>query len=76
MPRLQDKNYKIPYFDEIIEKDIEDETFVIGQCYEEEAATTLKCKLCGKKEFFVGIGDYYTAISCKNCKWQHCIHDG
>ena len=54
----------------------EDETFIIGQCYENEAATTLSCNKCGSKSFNVGQGTYYTAIKCINCDWQLCIHDG
>lgn len=54
----------------------EDETFSIGQIYEEEAATTLCCKKCGGRKFYVGQGRYFTAIMCPDCKWETCIHDG
>lgn len=77
MPRLRDKKYQkemegLPPF---TEKDVDDETFKIGQCYESDAATSLRCKSCKGTNFKVGVGDCYTAIKCVNCDWQECIHD-
>lgn len=87
MPRKRDKHHfwgiwsdkKIDEkFDEdnIIEKCENDETFHIGQSYEEEAVTTIKCAKCGSREFNVGQGNYFTAIRCPKCKWELCIHNG
>lgn len=76
MPRKKDEAYKQPYRDDVIQKLPEDETFFIGQCYEDEAATTICCKKCGNTNFIVGVGSYYTAIKCNACNWQLCVHDG
>lgn len=76
MPRRKDEEYDKPFMDEVILELIEDDTFKIGQCYEEEAATTLCCKKCGSHSFNVGQGSYFTAIKCINCDYQVCIHDG
>lgn len=76
MPRTKDKMYKQPRKDDVIQKLTKDETFIIGQCYEEVAATTIACKLCGSKKFNVGQGSYYTVIKCVNCDWQLCVHEG
>ena len=62
--------------DSVITRMESDETFHIGQTYEEQAATTLSCKKCGSKKFFVGQGNYFTAIKCPKCGWEVCIHDG
>ena len=61
---------------DLTKKDAQDETFHIGQCYEEEAATTLVCAKCEGKIFNVGQGSYFTAIRCVKCEWEQCIHDG
>jgi hypothetical protein len=76
MPREKDENYKQPQWSDVIQTLPEDETFIIGQCYESEAATTLSCKKCSNTAFRVGRGDYYTAIKCTACDWQLCIHEG
>jgi len=76
MPRKKDENYKQPKYDEVIKELPDDETFIIGQCYEDEAATTMSCKKCGGIAFNVGQGSYYTVIKCISCDWQLCIHDG
>ena len=76
MPRKRDENYKQPYWDEVLQELPEDETFVIGQCYEEDAVTTLSCKGCGNTSFRVGQGRHYSAIKCAACDWQLCIHEG
>jgi hypothetical protein len=58
-------------------RDVEsDGTFHIGQCYENKAAILQECVICGCREFNVGVGDCFTAIRCKNCEWELCIHDG
>jgi len=74
MPRLKENAYQEPRFDDVIEKVTDDETFVIGQVYEDRAATTIACKICGNKQFNVGLGSYYTAIRCPTCGWQFSIH--
>jgi len=56
--------------------DYEDDTFHIGQSYEDVAATTVECKLCGSRSFNVGEGNYFTAIKCVKCKWELMIHEG
>ena len=76
MPKQQNKKYKQPPYDDIIEELQGDDTFEIGQVYEQEAATTLGCKKCGGTDFKVGQGSYYTAIKCVACGWQRCIHEG
>jgi hypothetical protein len=50
--------------------------FHIGQPYEKKVAGKLVCKLCGGDHFYVGRGDYYTAIKCVKCEWEKCIHEG
>lgn len=40
---------------------------------------TIYCKICGGNEFYVGSGlpgSYFTALKCKKCKWEACVHDG
>ena len=76
MSREKDESYVQPDWDDVIEEVPEDETFVIGQCYEARAATTLSCKKCKGVEFKVGSSNYYTAIKCIACNWQLCIHNG
>ena len=62
-------------FDSIL-KEVDQGDFSIGQCYEKTPAKTLICKKCGANTFIVGIGSYFTAIKCKKCKWELCIHNG
>ena len=50
--------------------------FHLGQCYEKHGAQQIKCGDCGSTEFHVALGSYYTAIRCKNCQIESCIHDG
>jgi hypothetical protein len=72
------KNYPYDeYFDieEVIEE-VEIGDFVVGQCYENTPARTLRDKKCGSTSFVVGQGSYYTAIKCQKCEYQVCIHDG
>jgi ribosomal protein S27E len=76
MTRKKDEMYKEPDFYDVIKELPDDETFVIGQSYEEYAATTLACKKCGNTAFRVGQGSYFTAIKCTECDWQLCIHEG
>ena len=64
-----------PYESFFVEVDT-DETFHIGQSYENTAAKTLECRHCGGREFNVGQGGYFTAIRCVRCEWEECIHDG
>jgi len=63
-------------YEDLVKNDEQDETFHIGQCYEEEAAATLVCVKCDGKVFNVGQGSYFTAIRCVKCEWEVCIHDG
>ena len=76
MPREIDKKYKEPAWHDVFVKLEDDKTFKIGQCYEDQAATTIACKKCGSHEFNVGQGSYFTAIKCVKCDWQICIHEG
>lgn len=73
--KKKNNKYKEPAYKEVIEETEEDE-FEIGQCYEDEPAKKLKCKKCGGGKFMVGVGSYYTAIKCENCRWELCIHNG
>jgi len=80
LEKIKDESYKKPegynsYTNPIIKPSTEDE-FHIGQCYEEEPASRLECKVCGSKQFIVGQGSYYTALKCPTCLWEICIHDG
>ena len=79
MPRAQDEYYAWIDPDEVLEDLPGDETFFIGQGYEDES-TTICCKKCksksfnvGRKSFNVGRGEHYTVIKCVNCDWQVCI---
>lgn len=54
----------------------DDGLFSIGQIYEDEPAKTYYCRYCGKNEFYVGGGSYFTAVMCISCKRELCIHDG
>lgn len=56
--------------------EVPESVFHIGQCYGEKVAATVVCKRCGSANFFVGRGDYYTAIKCPTCAWEICIHEG
>ena len=76
MTRIKNKGYKEPCYQDVIVKLPEDDTFFIGQSYEEAAATTLACKKCGGMNFNIGQGNYFTAVKCVNCDWQLCIHEG
>ena len=80
MPRYKKPNVDLGEFDDKMEDVLDmlenDETFHLGQSYEDHAATTLACKKCGSREFNVGTGHYYTAIKCPYCGWEVCIHDG
>ena len=68
------------FTDNLLSKDVLDkisnDIFHITAGFNREKLKTLVCKRCGSDEFNVGVGDYYTAIKCKNCKWELCIHDG
>jgi len=51
--------------------------FHVHQSYEKRRDTqTLYCKKCGGNHFYVGAGDYFTAIKCIQCGWEECIHEG
>ena len=50
--------------------------FHIGSFSDDEPAKKLSCKKCGSDQFSVGKGKYYTAIKCRNCHWERCVHDG
>lgn len=52
-----------------------DEQFHIGD-YRGENAKVIKCKTCHGTEFIVAQGQYYTAIKCRECDYEVCIHDG
>jgi len=69
------KNYEEPDYKDVIIETKKD-CFQIGQCYEDKPALKLECKKCGNDKFFVGSGNYYTAIKCPVCKWEVCIHEG
>lgn len=73
--KAKNKNYEEPDHDDVLIES-EDDEFEIGQCYEDIPAKKLICKKCGEDNFFVGVGNYYTAIKCKKCKWELCIHSG
>ena len=62
--------------DRVLDRDEADDTFHIGQTYEDVAATTLVCRICRGREFNAGAGDYYTALRCPTCGWELCIHEG
>lgn len=75
MPRRKDKSY-IESFEDPYTKIEDDETFHIGQSYEDMAATTIACAYCGGRTFNVGVGSCFTAIRCPSCEWEACIHEG
>lgn len=68
------ENYYGDNTDFITEKD--DGLFHIGQSYEDTAAETIVCKICGGNEFNIGSGCYFTAIRCTKCEYEICIHEG
>jgi len=74
--RAINQNYQAPRFKEVIKKLPDDDSFQIGQIYDDRPVTTLSCAKCGSDEFMVGQGSYFTAIRCPSCKWELCIHDG
>jgi len=76
MTKQRDKSYDDRKHDDNLVELPDIETFRIGQGYEETAAVTLGCKLCGGIDFNVGRGNYYTAIKCPRCGWECCIHEG
>ncbi len=75
MESFWSKDGKEPVYETTV-SELEDGLFHCGQIYEDTPAKTLQCKLCGSKEFNVGTGNYFTAIKCKNCEYELCIHDG
>jgi hypothetical protein len=75
MPRKK-MSIQEPEYDDVIKELPEDETFSIGQVWEDCAVTTIACVICGATELNVGIGSFFTAVSCPHCKWQKCVHDG
>jgi hypothetical protein len=50
--------------------------FHIGQCYDTHPAEMIYCNSCGGSDFKVGQGSCFTAIKCKKCEYEVCIHDG
>jgi hypothetical protein len=64
------------YIPDLLTEKVEDNTFHLGQLYEDDAAKLIYCKKCKSREFNVGQGSYFTAIRCVNCHWEICIHDG
>ncbi len=66
----------IKYQSDLVKWIPEDQTFHVGQTYEDEAATTIVCKICGGQEFKVGQGHCLTAIKCPKCEWELVIHEG
>ena len=64
------------YDDKFLQKVEHDQSFHIGQSYEEKAAITMQCIFCLGREFNVGVGNYFTAIRCVKCEWELCIHEG
>ena len=46
------------------------------QSHLDDNCKSVMCAQCSSDKFFVGKGFYYTAISCENCGWQLCVHDG
>jgi len=54
----------------------EEKIFSIGQYFDKNPATAIRCKTCKGLQFNVGKGSYFTAVKCVNCGWEVCIHDG
>jgi hypothetical protein len=63
-------------FDEDYLEEKEDGLFRVGQSYEKKPCKTFYCKKCGSNKFYVGTGNYFTAIKCVNCNYEICVHDG
>lgn len=61
--------------DQVIEETNEN-MFHISESGISSDTKTIVCKLCGNKEFYVGTGLYFTAIKCKKCKTEICVHEG
>ena len=76
MPKAIDKDYEEPKREDVLEDLPNDETFCVGQGYENEAVTTISCRKCGSKAFNVGSGSCFIAIKCVNCNWQYPLHRG
>ena len=77
MPRKKDAQFlDSEQFEDVLRAVSSDETFHIGQVYEDEAVTTRECKNCGGCQFNVGQGSYFTALRCPKCGWECCIHEG
>lgn len=52
------------------------EPFHIGQGYEHEVASVQECARCSGTSFEVAFGDYFTAVRCVACRWEHGVHEG
>lgn len=68
-------NYIEPDFSDVLRESDADE-FEIGQSYEGVPDKRIECKICGSKQFIVGVGSFHTSIKCPNCLWEMCIHTG
>ena len=55
---------------------ITEDTFHIGQSYENRPAKIVECARCGGREFNVAKSSCYTAIKCIKCQWEICTHEG
>lgn len=60
--------------EELIQTVDNDNTFHIGRSYDHRPVALIKCIICGATDFNVGQGSYFTAIKCKNCEYEICIH--
>ena len=56
--------------------DKKDNTFHLGQCYDDHFAYLISCRECGESKLNVGVGHCITIIRCPNCEWEAVIHDG
>lgn len=64
-------------YDLELEFDIPDKHFKLHQCYEKPNSLRIPiCKRCKKSDFDVGCGSYYTALRCRECGTECCVHDG
>lgn len=70
-----DREYPCDTYQDILEESDED-LFEIGQVYDNDPAKKLVCKLCGNDKFYIGKGDYFTALKCPTCLYEICVHDG
>jgi len=52
------------------------EPFRIGQAYKHKPVTQIECAFCGNTSFDVARGSYLTAIRCRKCGQELCIHEG